>query len=253
MRRASVSLVSFAFLGLLVLSITYWKALPETTNDDVSYLPKAGEVNLLALGHQETVAGLFWISAVIHYGDALLRGSEYAYMNHTADITTTLDSLFYMAYIFTGALSNKQDADSLAIITVLKRGNQVFPRDWRLALYYSHYLADINHFDDASRVMKVFSTTDTVPEFVRHIFHSYELRKFPIVESIGLMLDDYLNPVYIQFREGIYLQMLMRLNISEISERVYLHNLLLNCANQKSSPAETYQTIIQRWVPQGTF
>ena len=88
------------------------------------------------MGHDATVAGLFWIKGLTELGESYLTGKEYAYLGHVAELSTSLDTLFYTPYYFVGGVT-PIDAPDTSDFSVLRRATRVYPENWRLALYYA--------------------------------------------------------------------------------------------------------------------
>ena len=91
-------------MAIIALAFHYAKPLPGT-NFDESFLPKASSVRYVAAGHDASVAGLFWIKGITELGESYLTGREYAYLGHVAELSTSLDTLFYTPYYFVGGVT----------------------------------------------------------------------------------------------------------------------------------------------------
>ena len=92
-------------IAVIAAAFHFAKPLPGT-NFDESFLPKASTVHYVAAGHDASVAGLFWIKGLTELGESYLTGKEYAYLGHVAELSTSLDSLFYTPYYFVCILKN---------------------------------------------------------------------------------------------------------------------------------------------------
>ena len=141
-------------IAIIALAFHYAKPLPGT-NFDESFLPKASSVRYMAAGHDASVAGLFWIKGLTELGESYLTGKEYAYLGHVAELSTSLDSLFYTPYYFVGGVT-PVDASDTSDFSVLRRASRVYPENWRLSLYFALRLARGPHPNrtEAANVMR---------------------------------------------------------------------------------------------------
>ena len=98
-----LAVIIFA-IAVIAAAFHFAKPLPGT-NFDESFLPKASTVHYVAAGHDASVAGLFWIKGLTELGESYLTGKEYAYLGHVAELSTSLDSLFYTPYYFVGGVT----------------------------------------------------------------------------------------------------------------------------------------------------
>ena len=164
-------------VAVIALAFHYAKPLPGT-NFDESFLPKASSVRYVAAGHDASVAGLFWIKGLTELGESYLTGKEYAYLGHVAELSTSLDSLFYTPYYFVGGVT-PVDAPDTSDFSVLRRATRVYPENWRLSLYFALRLARgpyPNRTEAANVMRKYFDSPDTtIPDHIRTIYRSFEL------------------------------------------------------------------------------
>lgn len=182
--------------ALIGLAFHFAKPLP-TLPQKEEFLPKANYAKALAVGHNTTAAGLFWISGLIDLGDSYLTGTSYAWLSHVGNLSTELDSLFYTPYSVVGSVTNIDEADTTDF-NVMRRAVRVFPDDWRLAIFFALRLANgpTHNYVEASDVMRRFkdSPDTTIPEHIKTIYRNFELSSMQTEMALELLVNDALNP-----------------------------------------------------------
>ena len=193
-------------VAVIALAFNLAKPLP-STNFDESFLPKASSVRYVAAGHDASVAGLFWIKGLTEGGESYPPGKAYAYLGHVAELSTSLDSLFYTPYYFVGGVT-PIDAPDTSDLSVLARATHVYPDKWRLSLYYAMRLARGPHPNraEAANVMrKYFDSPDTtIPEHIRLIYRTFELDSMQTETAIESILNDVMQPRFKKFRKSFH-------------------------------------------------
>ena len=195
-------------LAVAVIALAFNLARPlPSTNFDESFLPKASTVHYVAAGHDASVAGLFWIKGLTELGESYLTGREYAYLGHVAELSTSLDSLFYTPYYFVGGVT-PVDAPDTSDFSVLRRASRVYPENWRLSLYYALRLARgpyPNRTEAANVMRKYFDSPDTtIPDHIRTIYRSFELDSMQTEMALETILNDVMQPRFKKFRKSFY-------------------------------------------------
>ena len=197
-------------IAVIALAFHYAKPLPGT-NFDESFLPKASSVRYVAAGHDASVAGLFWIKGLTELGESYLTGKEYAYLSHVAELSTSLDSLFYTPYYFVGGVT-PVDAPDTSDFSVLRRASRVYPENWRLSLYFALRLARgpyPNRSEAANVMRKYFDSPDTtIPDHIRTIYRSFELDSMQTETALETALNDVMQPRFKKFRASFYTKIL---------------------------------------------
>jgi hypothetical protein len=104
------------------------------TYEDVYYLPPSAWLRVFSLGHEEALADLVWMRALIYYGDELAHRGGVTHVFDYGDAIVTLDPHFLAAYRWAGLgalyrtnASAAQDAERAAAFMV--RGLRYFPED----------------------------------------------------------------------------------------------------------------------------
>ena len=193
-------------IAIIALAFHYAKPLPGT-NFDESFLPKASSVRYVAAGHDASVAGLFWIKGLTELGESYLTGREYAYLGHVAELSTSLDSLFYTPYYFVGGVT-PVDAPDTSDFSVLRRATRVYPEKWRLSLYYALRIGRgpyPNKTEAANVMRKYFDSPDTtIPDHIRTIYRSFELDSMQTETALETVLNDVIQPRFKKFRTSFY-------------------------------------------------
>jgi hypothetical protein len=197
-------------IAIIALAFHYAKPLPGT-NFDESFLPKASSVRYVAAGHDASVAGLFWIKGLTELGESYLTGREYAYLGHVAELSTSLDSLFYTPYYFVGGVT-PIDASDTSDFSVLRRATRVYPGNWRLALYYALRVGRgpyPNKTEAANVMRKYFDSPDTtIPDHIRMIYRSFEIDSMQTETALETVLNDVFQPQFKKFRASFYTKIL---------------------------------------------
>ena len=200
-----LAVIIFA-IAVIAAAFHFAKPLPGT-NFDESFLPKASTVHYVAAGHDASVAGLFWIKGLTELGESYLTGKEYAYLGHVAELSTSLDSLFYTPYYFVGGVTPVNAPDT-SDFSVLRRASRVYPENWRLSLYYALRLARgpyPNRTEAANVMRKYFDSPDTtIPDHIRTIYRSFELDSMQTEMALETILNDVMQPRFKKFRKSFY-------------------------------------------------
>ncbi|MBR6455227.1 MAG: hypothetical protein IKS97_11785 [Fibrobacter sp.] len=245
-------------IAVIALAFHYAKPLPGT-NFDESFLPKASSVRYVAAGHDASVAGLFWIKGLTELGESYLTGKEYAYLGHMAELSTSLDSLFYTPYYFVGGVT-PVDAPDTSDFSVLRRASRVYPENWRLSLYFALRLARGPHPNrtEAANVMrKYFDSPDTtIPDHIRTIYRSFEIDSMQTETALETVLNDVMQPRFKKFRASFYTKILKLLGYQKLirdfdndQEYQKVKYLVDNMADGKIHPSIVYRELLAMKKP----
>lgn len=237
-------------IAVVALAFKMSKALP-STNFDESFLPKASSVHYIAAGHDVSVAGLFWIKGLTELGESYLSGKEFAYLGHVAELSTSLDSLFYTPYYFVGGVT-PIDAPDTSDFSVLRRASRVYPENWRLSLYYALRLARgpyPNNTAAANVMRKYFESPDTtIPSHIRTIYRSFELDTMQTEVALETVLNDVMQPRFKKFRESFYkkVQKLLNYKNTDANSQDYqkIKQLIDAAADKQISPNIAYTQLL---------
>lgn len=240
-------------IAVIALAFHYAKPLPGT-NFDESFLPKASSVRYVAAGHDASVAGLFWIKGLTELGESYLTGREYAYLGHVAELSTSLDSLFYTPYYFVGGVT-PVDAPDTSDFSVLRRATRVYPEKWRLSLYYALRIGRgpyPNKTEAANVMRKYFDSPDTtIPDHIRTIYRSFELDSMQTETALETVLNDVIQPRFKKFRTSFYTKILRLLGYkglvgdgSKDENYQKVKYLIDNMAEGKIPPVVVYKQLL---------
>jgi tetratricopeptide (TPR) repeat protein len=154
MTRAVAAMAAALCLGAAVgLHATQDRRFPAPTVDrpDLLYVRSGATMKRLALDYDGTVADLYWIRALQHFGRERLAPPEhertYALLYPLLDLTTTLDPYFTIAYrfgaIFLGESYPGGPGRPDLAIALLRKGLAVQPQKWQYMqdlgfVYYWH-------------------------------------------------------------------------------------------------------------------
>ena len=240
-------------IAVIAAAFHFAKPLPGT-NFDESFLPKASTVHYVAAGHDASVAGLFWIKGLTELGESYLTGREYAYLGHVAELSTSLDSLFYTPYYFVGGVT-PVDAPDTSDFSVLRRASRVYPENWRLSLYYALRLARgpyPNRTEAANVMRKYFDSPDTtIPDHIRTIYRSFELDSMQTEMALETILNDVMQPRFKKFRKSFYTKITKLLGYNFFGEDLEKNETFLKIktlvdgmADGKIHPAVVYRELL---------
>lgn len=246
-------------IAIIALAFHYAKPLPGT-NFDESFLPKASSVRYVAAGHDASVAGLFWIKGLTELGESYLTGKEYAYLGHVAELSTSLDSLFYTPYYFVGGVT-PVDAPDTSDFSVLRRASRVYPENWRLSLYFALRLARgpyPNRSEAANVMRKYFDSPDTtIPDHIRTIYRSFEIDSMQTETALETVLNDVMQPRFKKFRASFYVKILKLLGYKSLikdydndQEYQKVKYLVDNMADGKIHPSIVYRELLAMKKPE---
>jgi hypothetical protein len=191
--------------------------------NQISYMPKASSIKVLALGHTNSLSSLYWISAIVGLGDSYLTGVKYKWFNQVANLVTTLDPQWKIVYEFTGGVA---DTNDVTVDSVMIRGIHNYPKDWRISTYYAMYV--VNERKDyamASKVMKPFENRKDIPEHITRMSKSFATFTMPKETATIITLEDYYNPQNRGFKRAIARRLLKLLDYP--SEDADLNRLML--------------------------
>ncbi len=150
--------------ALLVRPSAMRACLAGETYEDVYYLPPSRWLRIFSLGHEEALADLVWMRALVYYGDELAHRGDVSHVFDYGDAVVTLDPYFPAAYRWAGASAlyrtgaiTWRDAERAAAF--LARGVRRYPDDpellWQLGATLSYelppLLPDRAAKDDARR------------------------------------------------------------------------------------------------------
>lgn len=190
--------VIYIILSVAVIAFAFHFAKPlENLPQKEEFLPKANYAKAIAVGHNVTAAGLFWINGLIDLGDSYISGQSYAWLSHVGNLSTELDSLFKTPYAVVGSVTNTDEKDTTDF-AVMRRAIRVYPENWKFAIYLALRLANgpTHNYAEAAEVMRPFSTNPdtTIPAHIKTIYRNFELNSMQTEMAVELLVNDALNP-----------------------------------------------------------
>ncbi|MDR0518167.1 MAG: hypothetical protein LBH25_14110 [Fibromonadaceae bacterium] len=239
---AAIFALSFAFLG-------FYKSpdLPEIKEAD-AFVPRTEAVKWMSLGYNSAAASLFWISGILAYSETMFDGKTFLWLSHLADASTRLDSLFKTPYTFIAAITANSEPDT-SDYSVLRRGIEAFPDDWRLSVSAAFRFANGpgKNFAYAAKIMKPFENDTSAPPHIRTVFRTFELRAMPLEIAIVQILDDALNPDYKSFQKGLAVKAARVLEVDYIPK---IDSVLNDAIREKISPQMAFEKLMgMRVIP----
>jgi len=242
------TLLLLAFLSIAIVGFTHLNSEKLSLGDaEKRYLPKASAVKLLSVGHNESIASLLWINALVEYGGSLFGEAEFKWFSHYGNLVTTLDSLQYIPYYFIASTANEK---SDATVELLSRAYRVYPHDWRMSLYYAVYVANkYQQYNKAAQIMDIYQNTDSVPEYIKRIPTTFRRKALPTSEALMQLLSDYLQPQNTGFRKGLEGQIRKSLNIEAPQDSTAVAELLQQTAQGSLDPGVAFRQLNQMQKP----
>lgn len=113
-------------------------ALATQRYEDLYYVPPPAWLKVFALGHDEALADLLWVRALVYFGDELTERGQVRHALKYADAIVTLDPDFKRVYRWAGVAGMYKPVDVTpeeirAAVEFLERGAERFPDDGELA------------------------------------------------------------------------------------------------------------------------
>ncbi|MCB9619523.1 MAG: hypothetical protein H6721_22660 [Sandaracinus sp.] len=140
------------------LAMTYLRAeamdrfLGATAYEDVYYLPSPVWMRRFALGHDEALADLVWMKALVYVGDEFAHRGDVENVYRYADVIVALDPDFRRVYSWATTMGLYRPTrptleEGLEAVRYLERGLERFPDDgeltWELAATYAYELPSL--------------------------------------------------------------------------------------------------------------
>ena len=152
-----VSALGLAAIGHTFASQARSKMPPE---DDALYLPAAGAIRVLSLGHVELAADLVYLRTVVYFGTAVLTTKKFDSLDPLFDTIIDLDPHWKRPYRWAGvatmyngvAITPEAVRESSRY---LKLGMKEFPDDWELPFMLGSNLLFETHPTDPAEKKKV--------------------------------------------------------------------------------------------------
>jgi len=241
-KYVALSIAAIVALFLAYLGFARSPDLPEIKEAN-AFVPRAEAVKWMSLGYNSAAASLFWIGGIIAYSETMFDGKTFKWLSHVANASTMLDSLFKTPYTFVVAITANNEQDTTDY-TLLRRGVETFPDDWRLAVSSAFRFANGpgKDYAYAAKIMKPFENDTTAPEYIRRTARTFELKAMPLDVAIAHILDDTMNPDYKAFQRGLAIKTARVLNSKEIDK---IESILNDVAKQKIHPQEAFAELME--------
>ncbi|MCG8554573.1 MAG: hypothetical protein MJD61_04680 [Proteobacteria bacterium] len=120
--------------------------------ESVYFVPPPQWLRVFSLRHDEALADLLWLRALIYFTDELLHRSEARHLENYAEAMLALDPYFQRVYRWAAAVvlyrpGETNAEDGWRAIDFLERAMRLFPEDgelaWDLGATYSYELAPL--------------------------------------------------------------------------------------------------------------
>lgn len=106
-------------------------------DEDVYYTPPAYALPVLSVGYRKALAALFWVEALVYFGEQVAMRGKTRYLRQRADAILALDPKFRDAYewiaiviVYNSTAITRRDIETSN--EYLERGVRQFPRDGEL-------------------------------------------------------------------------------------------------------------------------
>lgn len=143
---------------------------PKSSFQEMMYLPDGKGLKILAMGFDAPVADMVFLQSLLYFSNNIQaqakgnREARYRYLAKAFHVATTLSPRFHEAYYNGGLLLSAANYPAQAI-TLLKRGFEAFPDDWRFpvheAVICSQQLKDLSR---ARQAMEKAAAVPGIPE-----------------------------------------------------------------------------------------
>jgi hypothetical protein len=161
-----------------------------TRTFNLAYPPQL--LSLISNGHQTTVSFFYWISFINEFSESIFSNNNNIehQTNYYFDVISNLNRFFKQPYYTLGVLPLKIETEKK--ISILKRGMEIYPEDWQIALYLSLQFADQNNYSEAHKVIINTLKKSSPPKYLTHLANSYKNEALPKNE----LLLNYLVEAY---------------------------------------------------------
>jgi hypothetical protein len=125
--------------------------------EDLLYLPRPSALHALALGHDELVADLVFVRAIVYFGGQLHARDQFRWMDNYLDTIVALDPTWRTPYRWAGVATmynGKTITNEMvnASSHFLEMGVKQFPSDWELPFMLGcNYLFELKTTDKEQR------------------------------------------------------------------------------------------------------
>ena len=133
------------------------------TYEDIYYLPPPTWLRVFSLGHEEALADLVWMRALVYFGQELTNRGDVSHVFDYGNAIVTLDPHFPAAYRWVGTSALYRTGEITArdgqrAVAFLERGVRQYPDDaemlWQLGATLSYELPPLLADDAAKREAK---------------------------------------------------------------------------------------------------
>lgn len=167
-------------------------------------------VDILSFGNRRFVSSIYWIETLMDSDLKHYKGSDLGnWMFNRFDTITSLDPLFYEAYLFGGIYLSIVKDDENGAKVIYERGLKVFPND--LDLLYNAGFNDFFELDDTKSALMKFDKISASPDGVlKYPFIVSLAKKIKVDEGVSLeeiypmFLEDYKRIKGNSFAESFY-------------------------------------------------
>lgn len=136
--RTTALVLALAGAASFVRLVASSEQIASQTYEDVYYVPPAGWLPVLSLGHDEALADLLWCSALVYQGDEMVHGGGLDHVFEYAEAILSLDPDFRAVYVWISSAGiyspeGVTESDMERTIELVRRGRERYPADGELA------------------------------------------------------------------------------------------------------------------------
>lgn len=158
------------------------------------YIPSGRLLPYLSLGHDQFMADLLWLKALLYFGKHYLTDKNYPYFFHILDIITNLDKRFKEAYLLGGIiLSLELDAVEESNM-LLEKGMENIPDDWRIPFYIGfNYWYYMNEHIQAAKYISISARLKGAPSYLTRLASTLYIKGGQKEVALSFLIEIYNN------------------------------------------------------------
>ena len=139
----------------------------EPWEEEPLYIPSGRLLPYLSIGHDQLLADLLWLKALLYFGKHYLTDKNYPYFFHLLDIITSLDKRFKEVYLLGGIILSLELGAIQESNMLLEKGMENIPYDWRMPFYIGfNYWYYLNDHIQAARYISIASKHTGAPSYL---------------------------------------------------------------------------------------
>lgn len=222
------NIIVIILLLLLIANFSYRIDLGKSPHEligELMYFPSGTALRALSMGFYAPLSDLVWLRFIQYYGEHRMSGARFELMYHILDILTMLDKQFVHAYTLGGLMLTHDAERPDQARTLLRRGMQANPDDWRYPFMYGfiHYVF-LREYNVAQAYFRISAQKPNAPDMPKRwaAFVIY-YRLGDLKPALALWLDLYnntKNPEEKTIAEHYIKKIKMKIDIELLNKRI---------------------------------